>query len=251
MTKRHPRRRACAFTILELLVVMGIIGLLAALAVPVMTKAYGVAAETQCVSNIRSLGQAYAAYTVDAKRRFPAGVEDSARVDPVWYVNMAGDRGSNSDRRNIPAEQRALHHYLGGDVAVAVCPLDRSVVDYSTPTVADLWGTSYVMMNNQDDRLRDRVERNGIWSLEGFGLQDVTSPATKSVMTDFIQLRNLAAGEQNAWHGEEDGHLRSSMAFVDGHAEVLRLKEETANPRRQDRRSRGFIEGMAKADPYY
>ncbi len=236
---------------MELLVVVGIVALVAALSMPVMVKAYNVSKEAACVSNLRQIGQAHASSTVDFKRKFPAASSPRRHDDAIWTLNLLGPQGSHREGRNIPAEDRVLRTYLSGSDEVAVCPLDRGLVDWGIPSAASRWGTSYAMMNNDSNRFERRVERNGIWSLEGFGLLDVTSPATKATMTDVIQLRNLAAGEQNAWHGVQDGHLRSGMVFVDGHAEVLRLKVEPANPRPQFTRDRRFIEAMAKTDPYH
>ena len=248
----RPTRRG--FTILELLVVMGIIGLVAALAVPAMSKAYGVAAETQCVSNLRSLGQATAAYTVDHKRAFPAGLGHAMNS----MGGVVGATGSSTHPSNQPAENRLLNRYLGDAFGAAVCPLDRGDQRYDAPTTADSWGASYAVPNNDYDFFYGtrayayRFARNGLWSLEGFGVLDVTSPNTKAVMSDFIQMRNLDAEERHAWHGVQDGHLRSGMAFVDGHAQILRLKElQRSLTVPVVYRTYGQVEAMAKEDLYY
>ncbi|BAM05001.1 prepilin-type N-terminal cleavage/methylation domain-containing protein [Phycisphaera mikurensis] len=234
------------FTLLELLVVIAIIAAVAALSVPVMTKAFGVAAETQCISNLRSMTQANAAYTVDFKRRFPAG-----HGHDVWFLNVVGARGATSSSINRDADRRVLNPYLDGAVEVAVCPLDRGTTRAGSSTIAALWGTSYSYVDNGAATSLRRT-LNGIWSLEGFGLNDVSSPATKSVFTDYIHHRSLAESEQHAWHGVEKGHLRTGMGFVDGHAETVRMKVEPTvlNPPLV-RHSFGEIEAMAKSDPYY
>ena len=252
-TKRRSRRSRPGFTILELLVVIAIIGLVMALSIPAMSKALGVAAESNCTSNLRSLGQATAAYTVDFKRKFPAGLGNTLNV-----LNLVGDRGIGNHSGNIPAEDRLLNGYIDHAYDTAVCPLDRGEERYDAATTADFWGTSYSIVNNDYDNsfgtraYAYRFARNGLWSLEGFGILDVTSPATKAVLTDFIQMRNLDANERHAWHGLQDGHLRSGMAFADGHAETLRLKVLPSTlTQRIDYRTYGQIEKMAKEDLYY
>lgn len=54
-----------AFTLIELLIVIAIIAVLAALLFPVMTKAKDKAQETRCVSNLKQMGMAVNIYRAD------------------------------------------------------------------------------------------------------------------------------------------------------------------------------------------
>lgn len=54
-----------AFTLIELLVVISIIALLIAILLPALGSARASARQTQCLANVRSLGQAYVAWNVD------------------------------------------------------------------------------------------------------------------------------------------------------------------------------------------
>jgi prepilin-type N-terminal cleavage/methylation domain-containing protein/prepilin-type processing-associated H-X9-DG protein len=60
------------FTVVELLVVIGIIGMLAALLLPAIQAARGSARRTQCLNNIKQLGIALHSFT-SAQGRFPPG----------------------------------------------------------------------------------------------------------------------------------------------------------------------------------
>ncbi|MFP4058783.1 MAG: type II secretion system protein [Candidatus Brocadiia bacterium] len=57
--RRGPRR---GFTLVELLVVMAVISILAALLLPSITKALGLSKSASCLSNLRQIGQAYTSY---------------------------------------------------------------------------------------------------------------------------------------------------------------------------------------------
>jgi prepilin-type N-terminal cleavage/methylation domain-containing protein/prepilin-type processing-associated H-X9-DG protein len=67
-----PRRRACAgFTLIELLTVIAIIGILAAIVIPVVGSVRASARASQCASNLRQLGMATTLFAADNRQRLP------------------------------------------------------------------------------------------------------------------------------------------------------------------------------------
>lgn len=76
-TLPHPNtagRRA--FTLIELLTVIAIIGILAALIIPTVGRVRESARSAQCVSNLRQIGMAVKLYVEDNKGRLPASNRD-------------------------------------------------------------------------------------------------------------------------------------------------------------------------------
>jgi prepilin-type N-terminal cleavage/methylation domain-containing protein/prepilin-type processing-associated H-X9-DG protein len=62
---RHAARRRRGFTLVELLVVMGLIAMLMSLLFPVAGKMRAAANSTACLSNLRQMGMAWTLYTTD------------------------------------------------------------------------------------------------------------------------------------------------------------------------------------------
>jgi len=61
------------FTLVELLVVIGIIALLISILLPSLSKARESAKRTACLSNLRQIGQAFSIYSVQYKDQVPVG----------------------------------------------------------------------------------------------------------------------------------------------------------------------------------
>src|SRR5687767_10511322 len=71
--RRPRRRRARAFTLVELLVVIGIIAILVGILLPTLSRARESANKTACLSNMRELGNAFRLYAAGNKDAIPIG----------------------------------------------------------------------------------------------------------------------------------------------------------------------------------
>lgn len=80
MSKFQIRRRA--FTLVEILVVITIIALLAAMLFPVMVEARARGYRTSCASNLRQIGQGLEMYRGDSDGILPIAIPDAGR-DPI------------------------------------------------------------------------------------------------------------------------------------------------------------------------
>ena len=79
------RHRYSGFTLVELLVVIGIIAVLVGIILPALTKAQSAAKRAQCLSNQRQLAQAMNLYMYENKGRFPFNF-NGMNASLAWYV---------------------------------------------------------------------------------------------------------------------------------------------------------------------
>jgi prepilin-type N-terminal cleavage/methylation domain-containing protein len=117
-THRTPKRFARktglrdAFTMVELLVVVAILGILSALVLPTVGKSIATAQMAKSMNNLRQLVIANQSYATDNGRYCPA---DNRNNTMRWCAKKVGGKWDRT--------QGYLSDYLGKSRAVGICPL--------------------------------------------------------------------------------------------------------------------------------
>ncbi len=90
--KKSPEGFISAFSLIELLIVIAIIAILAALLMPALGKARGSALKIQCASNLKQIGHGFAQYQADNEDYYPILSNPLAwtkgDVDDASWYNM-------------------------------------------------------------------------------------------------------------------------------------------------------------------
>src|SRR5262245_26599211 len=98
MLSRSADRRRTAFTLVELLVVIGIIAILIGVLLPTLGRARMSAKSVQCLSNLRSIGQGVFLYATMHKGVLPYGYWDGNIIEYDQFGRILKQTGPSGAR---------------------------------------------------------------------------------------------------------------------------------------------------------
>ncbi len=223
-------RRSCrAFTLVELLVVIGIIALLIGLLMPALSRAREAARRTQCLSNLRQLGLAMIHYANVNKGCLPAAA--SQNIDPQTYCDWIwwGNTPTGTPR---DISQSAIAPYIGGfRAAVFYCPSDdvehrvRLLPNFNGPYRYSYGMNSHMELNrltwikNSSEKIL-LAEESELTIDDGLFAVDNAWPWYNLLATRHDRTPPTSK-DDNSVPWPPNPHLRGNAAFVDGHAEYV------------------------------
>jgi len=219
----RPLNRGAGFTLVELLVVISIIILLAALVVPAVKRAQNSSMKAGSVSNLRQIGVAMMSYTAE-HGSFPPPRSDPSKANS--YATVYGWVGKKPLRTtaagNLTADKRPLNAYLGNftadsEVKVAHSPADRVCDDNPNGGSAyDWYGSSY-SFNFTDTREDLTPAGSDMRTTDSISPARIIYPARFLVAMEHGAFETSLSGDpgDNArWYSKTN---QFNMLFADGH----------------------------------
>jgi prepilin-type N-terminal cleavage/methylation domain-containing protein/prepilin-type processing-associated H-X9-DG protein len=143
---RQKGRRAPAFTLLELLVVLAVVAVCGVLLGPALARTQGDSRAFRCLNNTRELTRAWRLWTADNQDRLLYAAEDSRHPETLvrtWVMTDWDWEGRRPWDPTVTVMKSPMWPYCGTNLNIWRCPSDWA--QFWVNRVLRQWARTYVM----------------------------------------------------------------------------------------------------------
>lgn len=209
-----------AFTLIELLTVIAIIGILAAIIIPVVGQVRRAARMSQSVSNLKTIGQAVQLYLADNRGKFPPLGQGTGFTAPLWTDSgLSYPEWKKGLNAYLPTTGRQRFRAFNGTLySINEVYVDPLLADDRHHATGD-YGASRVIFKPDGQEIGfEQVRQPSRTVMVAAG---ETTTQTPPVGSWFIETNNWVNGTAVDNRPGDRGTGRVPAVFVDGHVEQL------------------------------
>ena len=215
-----PRNRGFFFTLIELLIVIAIIAILAALLLPALQSARRKAQSIGCVSNLKQLAQAALMYEHDNGRGVESVTKDYMRWQSTLMLNYVDPvRAKSSGVVNI----QVRHIQKMTPEATESGPIKAWGIFACPGQTSDQYVRSFQESNHYGlNRFMGKEAPSSVWGVGYDGTlqyKRVKRPSQRMLITDVKGTGENAYSPKTVSAVDYRHVLRANFAFLDGHVE--------------------------------